>query len=80
MFKSEVGAQVLFLLHPVLKCRCNLGDGASQKELYDAYNQAIASEERARIHVFALLVTLLYPLPKVETLISLQTDGHGMQH
>ena len=62
---------MLFLLHPVLKCRCNLGDGASQKELYDAYNQATASEERACIQVFALRVTLLYPLPKVETLMSL---------
>ena len=48
-----------------------LGDGASQKEFYHAYNQATASEERACTQVFALPVTLLYPLPKVETLMSL---------
>ena len=47
------------------------GDGASEKDLNHAYNQATTSEERACIQVFALRVTLLYPLPKVETLMSL---------
>jgi hypothetical protein len=48
-----------------------LGVGASEQELYHAYNQATASKERACDQVFALPVTLLYPLPKVETLVSL---------